>query len=99
MSHIIEIVGENTQYITLSLYAIVIAVVVTIVLSTLTKKLKFAKYLPGIVLIAIGIFVLFSVIGDLFNPTNVDSIAIFMVGCSSGIISLLVALIAGILQK
>lgn len=98
MSRVLEVVGNNTEYITLSIYAIIISIVVTVVLSIITKKLKFAKYLPGIVLITIGIFVLFSVIGDLFDPANVDSIAVFLIGCASGIISLLVALIAGIIQ-
>lgn len=99
MAKILENIGNNTEYITLSIYAIIAAIIITIILSVIAKKLKFAKYLPGIVLIAVGVFVLFSVIGDLFNPENVDAIAVFMIGCSSGVISLLVALIAGIIQN
>ncbi|WP_455256902.1 cytochrome C biosynthesis protein [Peptoniphilus asaccharolyticus] len=98
MSKVMEAVGGNTEFILLSIYAIIIAIAVTIVLSIVAKRLKFAKYLPGIVLITIGIFVLFSVISDLFNPENVDALAVFLIGCSSGVISLLVALIFGIIQ-
>lgn len=99
MSKIMELVGGNTEFIMLSIYAIVITIAVTIAISMVAKRLKFAKYLPGIFLITIGIFVLFSVINDLFNPANVNSIAIFLIGCSSGVISLLVALIFGIIQN
>ncbi|MBL7575262.1 hypothetical protein SAMN00017477_0763 [Peptoniphilus asaccharolyticus DSM 20463] len=98
MSKVMEAVGGNTEFILLSIYGIIIAIAVTIVLSIVAKRLKFAKYLPGIVLITIGIFVLFSVISDLFNPENVDALAVFLIGCSSGVISLLVALIFGIIQ-
>ncbi|WBW49240.1 cytochrome C biosynthesis protein [Peptoniphilus equinus] len=99
MNRIVDIVGNNTEYMALSLFAILIAIIVTLILATISKQLKFVKYIPGIVLIFIGVFVLFSVIGDLFNPAHVNSIAIFMIGCASGVVSLLVALIVGIIQK
>lgn len=99
MSKIIEMFSEHSQYISIAIYVILLAVVITFVVNFVARNLKFAKYLPGLALICIGTFSFLSVINDLFNPDNLGNLAIFLMAFASGIISLLFALIMGILQS
>ncbi|SHG97595.1 hypothetical protein SAMN02745245_00206 [Anaerosphaera aminiphila DSM 21120] len=99
MSKILSLISEHSQYLTISIYVIILAVVITFVVNFVAKNLKFAKYLPGLALICIGMFSFLSVMNDLFNPENLSNLAIFVIGSAAGIISLLFALIIGIMQS
>ncbi len=99
MRGLLDTILQNDEYLQVSTYAIVAAIVVTFVVNFATRKLKFAKYIPGIILIFIGIFSFFTVIEDLFNPDNIEVLVIFVIACASGLISLLFALIIGIIQN
>lgn len=99
MGKIIELLNGHTQYMTMAIYAIVVAIVITFVVNFVAKKLTFIKYLPGIILVFIGIFSLFSVINNLFDASSLDNLVVFLIGVSSGLISLLFALIIGIINN
>lgn len=99
MKSLLELFSGNNEYFVVCLYVIVAAVIVTFVVNFVARNLKFIKYIPGLLLITIGMFSLFSVINDLFNPDNLNNIVFFVAGCSSGVISLLFALIIGIFQN
>lgn len=99
MSKLIELISGHTQYMVIAIYAIIAAVVITFVVNFVAKKLKFAKYLPGIAFIFIGMFSLFTVINDLFAASSLDNLIVFLIGVSSGIIALLFALIIGIISN
>lgn len=99
MSKITELISGHTQYMMIAIYMIIAAVVVTFVVNFAAKKLKFVKYLPGIALVFIGMFSLFSVINKLFDSTSLDNLIVFVLCVASGIISLLFALIMGILSN
>ncbi|MDO5041269.1 MAG: cytochrome C biosynthesis protein [Peptoniphilus sp.] len=99
MRGLLDMILQNDEYLQLSTYAIVAAIVVTFVVNFATRKLKFAKYIPGIILVFIGIFSFFTVIEDLFNPDNIEILVVFVIACASGLISLLFALIIGIIQN
>lgn len=99
MTSIIEVIMKNDEYMIITLLAMLVAIILTFIVNFAAKKLKFAKYLPGIVLICIGIVSLFSVISKLFDPNSLDSLIVFVISCGSGIVSLLFALIIGIIQN
>ena len=99
MSKIAELISGHTQYMLIAIYAIIIAVIVTFIVNFVAKKLKFAKYLPGITLIFIGMFSLFSVINKIFDASSIDNLIVFVIGVAAGIISLLFALIIGIINN
>ncbi|WP_138159203.1 cytochrome C biosynthesis protein [Peptoniphilus catoniae] len=99
MTSIMEAVLKNDEYIKISLYAIVASVLFTFIVGFAARRLKFAKYIPGLILICIGMFSFFTVVDDLFNPDNIETLVIFIISCASGIISLLFALIMGIVQN
>lgn len=96
MNKIMELVMENSTYLLLTLGAILIGVVLTFIVNFAARDLKFIKYLPGLALVFIGIISLFIVINKLFDPSSLDNLIIFVVGVSSGLVSLIFALIIGI---
>jgi|GEM_PF-1716033 len=96
MDKIMEMVMENFNYILLSLGAIVIGIVITFIANFASGRLKFIKYLPGLALLFVGIISLFMVINKLFDPDSIDNLIVFVIGVSSGLISLIFALIIGI---
>ena len=99
MSRILELISGHTQYMFIAVYAIIAGIVITFVVNFTAKKLKFAKYLPGLALVFIGMFSLFSVINSLFDTSSLNNLLIFLIGVSSGLISLLFALIIGIIHN
>ena len=96
MNKIMEMVMENSTYLLLTLGAILIGVVLTFIVNFAARDLKFIKYLPGLALVFIGIISLFMVINKLFDPDSLDNLIIFVIGVSSGLVSLIFALIIGI---
>ena len=99
MSKILEIFQGHTTYMVIGLYVIIGAIVITLVLHLISGRLRFIKYLPGLVLLFIGVFTLFTVINALFDPESIKAIVIAVLGISSGIISLLFAIILGIIYN
>ena len=55
MNKIIELIGENSTYMLLTLGAILIGIVLTFIVNFAAKDLKFIKYLPGLALVFVGI--------------------------------------------
>lgn len=96
MSKITPLLAENSSFIMLTLGAIILGVVITFIVNFAAKDLKFIKYLPGLALVFIGIISLFMVINRLFNPESLNNLFIFVLGVSSGLVSLIFALIIGI---
>lgn len=96
MDKINELLIENSSYIMLTMGAIVIGIVITFIVNFAARDLKFVKYLPGLTLVFIGIISLFMVINRLFNPESLNNLIIFVMGVSSGLVSLIFALIIGI---
>ena len=89
MNKIIELIGENSTYMLLTLGAILIGIVITFIVNFAARDLKFIKYLPGLALVFVGIISLFMVINKLFDTTSLDNLIIFVVGVSSGLVSLI----------
>ena len=96
MNKIMELVTENSTYLLLTLGAILIGVVLTFIVNFAARDLKFIKYLPGLALVFVGIISLFMVINKLFDPDSLDNLIIFVIGLSSGLVSLIFSLIIGI---
>lgn len=99
MDKILEMLGNNTEYMLLSLIVILVAMVITFMVNFVAKRLRFAKYVPGLLLIFIGMFSLFMVINDLFAKSSLDNLLIALICISSGLIALLFGLIIGIATK
>ncbi|MDO5713437.1 MAG: cytochrome C biosynthesis protein [Tissierellia bacterium] len=96
---IMAMLTNNTEYMLFSIIVIVAAMVLTLLVSLIAKKLRFAKYVPGILLLFVGMFSLFMIINDLFAKSSLDNILIALFCISSGLIALLFALIIGVITK
>lgn len=99
ITELIDILKNNSEYMTIALLIIVAAIIITLVINFIARKLKFIKYLPGLVFTFIGLFSIFSVMGRLFESNSLNNILIFIIFISAGIVSLLLALILGILSN
>lgn len=99
MSKIVELLSGHTTLIAIAMMVIIIAVVLTFVVNFAAKKLVFAKYLPGIALVFIGMFSLFTVINNIFEASSINKLIVFVFATAAGIISLLFALIIGIVHN
>lgn len=78
--------------------------VAAMILTTIThfifrKQNRFMKYLPGIILIGIGIYYLYSVLGSLVDIESLAEIMSFVTFVVSGFIGILIALMLGIYEK
>ena len=54
VTELIDILKNNSEYMTIALLTIVAAIVITLVINFIARKLKFVKYLPGLVFTFIG---------------------------------------------
>lgn len=99
MDKILEMFVGHTDYIVLTLIVTVAAIALTFIVNFVAKSLNFIKYLPGLVLIFTGMFFLFSVLNDLFEKASLDSLIISVVSITAGLVSLLFALIIGIINS
>lgn len=80
---------------------LVTAAVATITLLThiIFKKTKIMKYLPGSIVLGIGLFNYYSVKNILTADESLINLLLFIVGTVAGLVSLLFALIIGIYIK
>lgn len=74
-------------------------IALTFIIHFLFRKYKVAKYMPGLILIPIGLFGLLRLVsaGDLLD--GIGSLMIFIIGIGGGIVGLLTGLIIGIYTK
>lgn len=96
MGQLKELIMANSDYLTLTIGTIILGIILTFVVNFISKELKFVKYIPGLALFFIGMFSIFLVTDKLFEKSSLDNLIIFVTGVSSGLISLIFALIIGI---
>ncbi|KXO17241.1 cytochrome C biosynthesis protein [Peptoniphilus sp. GNH] len=99
MSKVLEMFKGHTTYMMIGVYVIVAALIITFAINIISGKLRFTKYLPGLILIFIGVFTLFTVINALFDQESIPQLVVAVIGISSGLVSLLFAMILGILTN
>lgn len=93
---ILNLFASHSSYIILTLGVMIVGVVLTFVVNFAAGELKFVKYIPGLILVFIGMFSLFLVINRLFETSSLDNLIVFVTGVSAGVVSLIFALMIGI---
>lgn len=96
---IVEALNGNTMYIIIVIMASIIAMVLTFFINMASKKLRFIKYLPGLLLVFIGMFSLIIVLNRLFDRDSLNNIIISLIALTSGACSLVFGLCIGIYNK
>ncbi|NLY21067.1 MAG: cytochrome C biosynthesis protein [Tissierellia bacterium] len=93
------LLSNHTDYLYITFYVGIAAIIVTYIVHFVTKSIKFAKYIPGIAMVFFGVLTFFSVIGKLFDENAANLLAVSMIGIGIGCISLCFALILGVINK
>lgn len=99
LAKISESVNGNLQYMIIVALAVVIALIVTFIINMFGKRMRFMRYIPGLVLVFIGMFALIMVLNKLFDRDSLMNIYVALVCITSGICSLIFALCIGIYNK
>ncbi len=99
MSKLLLALGDHYEFIVICIITILIGLLVTFMMSVFAKNLRFLKYLPGLILILIGVVSLLAVLNNLFASSSLNNILVAVICLTSGICSLLFALIVGIVTK
>ncbi|MDO5037969.1 MAG: hypothetical protein Q4E37_06695 [Tissierellia bacterium] len=99
LNQIIESMEGNTEFIAILLIASVVAIVVTFVINLTTKSFKFAKYIPGLLLVLAGVVTLITVLDSIFLRESLSQLFFCLVTITAGLCSLLTALAIGIYNK
>lgn len=80
-------------YVSLALMAI------TLLTHFIFKKIRVIKYLPGLIVVIIGIYNFYEVMNNITAMSSLPNLLLFIVGVVSGLVGLLFALIIGIFVK
>lgn len=99
LNQILESIDGNTTYMVVILIASVAAIILTLIINLTTKSFKFAKYLPGLVLVFVGVASLVTVLDSIFLRESLDRLFLSLVTLTAGISALLTALAIGIYNK
>lgn len=97
-----EILAEMAGYYDDSRMIIIVTlavIAITILTHLIFKKIRIMKYLPGLIVIGIGLFNFYSVKDNLTSDESLLNLLLFIIGTVSGLVGMLFALIIGIYSK
>lgn len=80
-------------------YVSLAAIVLTFATHLIFAKYRFVKYIPGFILIIIGLYNIYKASSDFTSPDSLNPILIFLICFLGGIIGLFSGLIIGIYNK
>lgn len=90
---------EYFEYARAYIFIALAVIVITFILHLLFSKYKIVKYIPGIILLPIGIYGLLGVSSSKELNEGVSKLMIFIIGLGGGTIGLLTALMLGVFSK
>ncbi len=91
---------DHLEYAKLFGYISLASIIITYITHRIFRKTnRGIKYLPGILLISIGVYNLYTVGNDLTRSAGISNLVLFMIGVGTGLIGLLFGLILGIYNK
>ncbi|WP_422485286.1 hypothetical protein [Gudongella sp. DL1XJH-153] len=101
-SKVKEILAELAGYYDDSrmiIYITLAVIAITLLTHLIFKKVKIMKYLPGLIVLGIGLFNLYSVKDNLTSDESLINLLLFIIGTVAGLVGMLFALIVGIYSK
>ncbi|WP_409228883.1 cytochrome C biosynthesis protein [Gudongella sp. SC589] len=72
---------------------------ITLLTHLIFRKIRIMKYLPGLIVLGIGLFNLYSVMDTLTADESLVNLLLFIIGTVAGLVGMLFALIIGIYSK
>ena len=94
-----EELTQHLEYTKLLAYISLGIMVIIYIVQRFFRKYKWAKYLPGLILILFGFYSLLTIEKDSFQSEGIGNLVSFLVSTGSGVIGLFFALILGVYNK
>ena len=97
-----EILAELAGYYDDSRMIIVVTlavIAITLLTHLIFRKISIMKYMPGLIVLGIGLFNLYSVKDTLTSDGSLINLRLFIIGSVAGLVGMLFALIIGIYSK
>ncbi len=97
-----EILAELAGYYDDSRMIIIVTlavIAITLLTHLIFRKIRIMKYMPGLIVIGIGLFNLYSVKDTLTSDESLINLLLFIIGSVAGLVGMLFALMIGIYSK
>lgn len=99
MEEIRELIQTHDEYLRIILFATLAMLVVTFVVNYFTERLRFPKYLPGLISLVIGMVMLVGLMPKLYMKEYLGNLVMSMIAIGVGVIGLCFGMIIGVLFK
>lgn len=99
MSEISKLIQTHNEYLKMILFAVFAIMLIVFAVHYFTEKLRFPKYLPGLVVLVVGIIMLVGLIPNLVVKEYLGNIVIACITIGVGVIGLCFGLILGVIFK
>ncbi len=83
----------------LLIYVSLAVMAITFITHLIFKKTRLIKYIPGLIVVIIGIFNFYLVMNNITAESSLPNLLLFIIGVVSGLVGIFFALIIGILIK
>ncbi|MDY0235147.1 MAG: hypothetical protein RBR71_03930 [Gudongella sp.] len=83
----------------LLIYVSMAVMAITLITHLIFRKIRPIKYLPGLIVLLIGIFNFYEVMYNITAESSLPNLLLFIVGVVSGLMGMFFALIIGIIVK
>lgn len=94
-----ELIGYASDSVVI-LYVSLVAIILTVITHFIFRRHnRFIKYLPGIFIITLGIYNLYTVLDSLVENESLSELMSFVIYIVSGFVGIFIALILGIYEK
>lgn len=81
------------------IYVTAAVIGITLLTHLIFRKIRIMKYLPGLIVLGIGLFNFYSVMDNLTADESLVNLLLFIIGTVAGLVGMLFALIIGIYSK
>jgi hypothetical protein len=102
LSKVKDILGELGGYYDDSrmiIYVTLAVIGITLLTHLIFRKVRIMKYLPGLIVLGLGLFNIYSVKDNLTADESLVNLLLFIIGTVAGLVGMLFALIIGIYSK
>lgn len=99
MTEIKELIQTHDEYLRMILFATLAMLIITFAVNYFTKRLRFPKYLPGLISLIVGILMLVGLLPNLYLKEYLGNLVISMVAIGVGVVGLAFGMILGVLFK
>ncbi len=99
MTEIKELIQTHDEYLRMILFATLAMLIITFAVNYFTERIRFPKYLPGLISLIVGIVMLVGLIPNIYMKEYLGNLVISMTAIGVGVVGLAFGMILGVLFK